>query len=98
MSAVIQPPVPALLPTPLESARHHHASGQLLQAAQAYRQTLQSNPKSQAALLGLSLIARQSNQLQPALQMALAALAGKPESASSSALAWANLGDTLAAL
>jgi tetratricopeptide (TPR) repeat protein len=87
-----------LTPTPLESARHHHAQGDLLQAAKAYRETLQSHPQSQAALLGLSILARQSNQLQPALHMAQAALAAKSESAPSSAVAWANLGDTLAAL
>jgi tetratricopeptide (TPR) repeat protein len=90
MSAAVLAPTP----TPLESARHHHAQGDLLQAAKAYRETLQSNPQSQAALLGLSLLARQSNQLQPALHMAQAALAAS----SSSAVAWANLGDTLAAL
>ena len=84
--------------TPLESARHHHAQGQLLQAAQAYRQTLQSDPHSQTALLGLSLIARQSSQLQPALHMAQAALAARSESPASSALAWSNLGDILTAL
>ena len=90
MSAAV--PIPA--PRPLESACHHHAKGNLLQAAQAYRQSLQSNPKSQAALLGLSLIARQSGQLKPALHMAQAALAADQFNA----LAWANLGDTLAAL
>jgi tetratricopeptide (TPR) repeat protein len=90
MSAAVLAPTPA----PLESARHHHAHGDLLQAAQAYRETLQSHPQSQAALLGLSLLARQSSQLQPAFNMAQAAVAADP----SSALAWANLGDTLAAL
>jgi len=90
MSAAVLAPTP----TPLESARHLHVLGDLLQAAQAYRETLQSHPHSQAALLGLSLIARQSNQLQPALNMAQAALAASP----SNALAWANLGDILTAL
>ena len=90
MSAAVLAPTP----TPLESARHHHAHGDLLRAAKAYREALQSHPQSQAALLGLSLLARQSNQFQPALHMAQAALAA----GSSSAVAWANLGDTLAAL
>jgi tetratricopeptide (TPR) repeat protein len=94
MSAAVLTPTPSSL----ESARHHHAQGQLLQAAQAYRQTLQSDPQSQSAFLGLSLIARQSNQLQPALHMAQAALAAKSESPTSSALAWSNLGDILTAL
>ena len=86
----------ALIPSSssLEEARYHHAGGHLLLAAEAYRETLQSNPQSQAALLGLSLIARQSNQLQPALNMAQAALASGP----ANALAWANLGDILTAL
>ena len=80
--------------SPLEEARHHHAQGRLLQAAESYRQTLQSDPISHQALLGLSLIARQSNQLEPALHMAEAALAAAP----TSALSWANLGDALNAL
>jgi len=90
MSAAVLAPTT----TPLESARHHHAQGDLLQAAKAYRETLQSYPQSQPALLGLSLLARQSNQFQAALHMAQAALAA----GSSNAIAWANLGDTLAAL
>jgi tetratricopeptide (TPR) repeat protein len=81
-------------PALLEEARHHHAQGNLLQAAESYRQTLQSDPNSHHALLGLSLIARQSNQLEPALHMAEAALAAAPQSA----LTWANLGDALNAL
>jgi len=84
----------AALPTALETARQHHARNDLLHAAEAYRQTLQSDPRSQAALLGLSLIARQSNQLQPAFRMAQAALAAGP----GSALAWSNYGDMLMAL
>lgn len=78
----------------LEEARHHHVQGNLLEAAEAYRHALDCDPRSQIALLGLSLIARQSNQLQPALRMAEAALlAGRD-----SALAWANFGDVLSAL
>jgi tetratricopeptide (TPR) repeat protein len=73
----------------LETAQAQHAQGNLLGAAESYCLILQSNPNSQQALLGLSLIARQSNQLQPALRMAEAALAANP----ASALAWANLGD-----
>jgi tetratricopeptide (TPR) repeat protein len=78
----------------LQQARHHHAQGHLLEAAQAYRQSLQSGHPSPLALLGLGLIARQSNQLQPALRMAQAALAADP----GSSLAWANYGDILTAL
>jgi len=78
----------------LDRARQNHAQGNLLQAAESYRQTLQSDPHSPQALLGLSLIARQSNQLEPALRMAEAALAAAPQSA----LSWANLGDALNAL
>jgi tetratricopeptide (TPR) repeat protein len=80
-------------PTTLETARRHHAQGNLLHAAQAYREILLNDPRSQAALLGLSLIARQSNQQQAALRMAHAALAAGPDFA----LAWANLADILAA-
>ncbi len=78
----------------LETAKTHHAQNHLLEAANAYRQTLESNPQSQPALLGLSLIARQSNQLQPALRMAQAALAAGP----GHALAWANYADLLLAV
>ena len=78
----------------LAEARRMHAAGNLLEAAESYRRALQSNPDSTQALLGLSLIARQSNQLEPALHMADAALAAAP----GSALAWANLGDVLNAL
>jgi len=86
----------ALIPASaaLEEARHHHVLGNLLGAAEAYRLALDSDPQSQIALLGLSLIARQSNQLQPALRMAQAALfAGRD-----SALAWANYGDVRSTL
>jgi len=67
----------ALLPAPstLEEARHHHAQNHLLQAAETYRATLLHDPQNQPALLGLSLLARQSHQLEPALHMAQAALA-----------------------
>jgi tetratricopeptide (TPR) repeat protein len=82
------------IPASLEQARRHHAHGQLLQAANGYGRTLATDPHSQAALLGLSLIARQSNQLRPAIQMAEAALAA----GSTSAHAWANYGDLLAAI
>ena len=77
----------------LEAARQHHSHGHLLQAAQAYRHALLGDPRSQPALLGLSLIARQSNQQQAALKMAVAALAA----GHASAFAWANYGDTLLA-
>jgi tetratricopeptide (TPR) repeat protein len=83
-----------LTPTELESARAHHAQNHLLQAAEFYHQALIDDPRNQPALLGLSLIARQTNQLQPALHMAKAALAAGP----ASALAWANLGDALIAI
>jgi tetratricopeptide (TPR) repeat protein len=85
---------PATLPSALEEARRHHAQNHLLQAAKAYRQALIANPRSQPALLGLSLIARQSNQPEPALRMAVAALAA----GTASAVAWANFGDALIAL
>ena len=84
----------ARTPTELESARQYHAEHNLLQAAESYRQALQSNPNSQSALLGLSLIARQTNQIQPAFHMAQAALSA----GTTSALAWANFGDVLHAL
>jgi len=90
----------ATLDTPsstLETARTHHAQNHLLEAAIAYRQTLEANPQSQPALLGLSLIARQSNQLEPALRMAQAALAAGADSSSAHALAWANYADLLLA-
>lgn len=80
-------------PDTLATARSHHAQNRLLQAAEAYREALATDPQSQPALLGLSLIARQSNQLAPALRMAQAALAAGP----GIALAWANYGDLLLA-
>ncbi|WP_263350789.1 tetratricopeptide repeat protein [Acidicapsa acidisoli] len=87
-------PAPAPISLHLETARHHHAHGQLLQAAEAYRRALATDPHSQAALLALSLIARQSRQLPSAIKMAQAALAAGPNSA----IAWANYGDLLAAV
>lgn len=78
--------------TSLEQARQHHAAGNLLLAAGAYSQTLQTNPGSQPALLALSLIARQSGQLQPALTMAQAAVRCPGDD---TALAWSNYGDLL---
>jgi tetratricopeptide (TPR) repeat protein len=82
------------IPCTIEDARQHHAQGKLLAAAQAYRQTLEQSPRDHQSLLGLSLIARQTQQLEPALRMAEAALAAHP----SSPLAWANLGDCLTVL
>ncbi|MFC5864305.1 tetratricopeptide repeat protein [Acidicapsa dinghuensis] len=87
-------PNPAANPYPLHHARELHASGQLLHAAEAYRQTLITDPRNQSALLGLSLIARQSKQALPALRMARAAIATGP----ANAIVWANYADTLAAL
>jgi len=78
-------------PAKLEVARHLHTRGSLLEAAQAYRQILSTTPRSQPALLGLSLIARQTSQPRPAIKLAIAALAAGPESA----IAWTNLGDLL---
>ena len=91
MSAATLTPAP---PQPLETARRLHARGQLLQAAETYRCILATEPRSQPSLLGLSLIARQSRQLLPAIKMAQTALVSGPNSA----VAWANYGDLLAAL
>ena len=82
------------IPCTIKDARQHHAQGKLLAAAQAYRQTLEQSPRDHQSLLGLSLIARQTQQLEPALRMAEAAVAAHPRSP----LAWANLGDCLTAL
>jgi len=66
---------------PLREARRHHLAGHLLQAAECYRQALAAEPNCTPALLGLSLIARHSGQLLPALHMAQAAVSGAPHSA-----------------
>jgi tetratricopeptide (TPR) repeat protein len=88
-------PEPAANPPPtLIRARELHAAGRLLNAAEAYRQALICDPRNQSALLGLSLIARQSNQILPALRLARAALAAAP----ANAVAWANYADILSAL
>jgi tetratricopeptide (TPR) repeat protein len=86
----------------LVHARELHAQGNLRQAAEAYRQALlavpfavpDNPPANPAALLGLSLIARQTAQPLPALHMAQAALAANPRSA----LTWSAFGDALLAL
>ena len=86
----------------LVHARELHAQGNLRQAAEAYRQALfavpfavHANPiANPGALLGLSLIARQTAQPLPALHMAQAALAANPRSA----LTWSTFGDALFAL
>ena len=88
----------ATLAISLQQARHYHARGNLLQAAESYRQTMQCSPSSPEALLGLSLIARQSGQLKAALHMAIAALAASPVAGQNAALAWANYGDILISL
>lgn len=77
----------------LEAARQAHGRGDLRGAAEGYRRVLFAAPRQPAALLGLSLIARQSSQFEPALRMAQAALAASPRSA----IAWSNLGDILLA-
>lgn len=90
----ISSPNPAATPPPaLVRAREHHAAGRLLNAAEAYRQAIAEDIRSLWALLGLSLIARQSNQALPALRMARAAIAAAP----ANALAWTNYADTLSA-
>jgi tetratricopeptide (TPR) repeat protein len=82
----------------LVHARELHAQGNLRQAAEAYRRSLfaipANPPANPAALLGLSLIARQTAQPLPALHMAQAALAANPRSA----LTWSAFGDALLAL
>jgi tetratricopeptide (TPR) repeat protein len=84
-------------PTPvselLAKAREAHTRGHLREAAEAYRTVLFAAPAHPAALLGLSLIARQTSQPQAALRMAHAAVAA----GSRSAPAWSNLGDILLA-
>ncbi|HTJ29608.1 MAG TPA: tetratricopeptide repeat protein, partial [Acidobacteriaceae bacterium] len=83
----------ALLHEQLVAARAAHGRGDLREAAEQYRRVLFVSPAHAAALLGLSLIARQSSQFEPALHMAQAAVAASPLSA----LAWSNLGDILLA-
>lgn len=88
-------PDPAANPPPtLIQARELHAAGRLLNAAEAYRQALTCDPRNQSSLLGLSLIARQSNQMMAALRLARTALAAAP----ANAVAWANYADILSAL
>ncbi|WP_263355783.1 tetratricopeptide repeat protein [Acidicapsa ligni] len=88
-AAAIMPPQ-----SPLVKAQVHHVQGDLLKAAESYRQILTIDSQNQPALLGLSLIARQSGQLQPALRLAQAALIIDP----ASAIAWTHIGHTLFAL
>ena len=85
-------------PSPLARAREHHARGELLAAADGYRETLEAQPASRDALLGLSLIARQTNQPLAALRMAEAALTATPACEASGAnwaLAWAKVGGAI---
>ena len=90
---------PPLVPSnPLAEARSFHAQNQLLAAAEAYRLALQSDPDSQTALLGLSLLARQTRQFEPALHMAQAALASSKPQSSSAALAFTHVGHCLFSL
>src|SRR5271168_4653673 len=93
MSALATP-VPSVSASFLATARRHHSQGNIRQAAESYRHVLDLDPHSQPALLGLSLIARQSRQLRPALRMAQAAITAEP----ANAIAWANYGDLLAAI
>jgi tetratricopeptide (TPR) repeat protein len=92
---------PLAAPFVLSQARAHHAQGELVAAAEGYREVLETSPQSRDALLGLSLIARQSRQPLPALRMAEAALAAEhisepgSEPNTPSALAWANYGDCI---
>jgi tetratricopeptide (TPR) repeat protein len=96
---------PLAAPSALSNARAHHAQGELVAAAEGYREVLETSPQSHDALLGLSLIASQSHQALPALRMAEAALAAGHLSGSSTgsgsgpntsvALAWANYGDCI---
>lgn len=73
----------------LDQAKHAHMRSNLRAAAEAYRQVLLVAPAHPAALLGLSLIARQAGQPESALRLALNAVAASPLSA----LVWSNLGD-----
>ncbi len=73
--------MPVVATSPLAEARSLHAVGQLLEAAEHYRATLAAEPGNLPALLGLSLIARQTGQALPALRMGLAAVEADPQSA-----------------
>jgi tetratricopeptide (TPR) repeat protein len=77
----------------LAEARTAHGNGDLRAAAEAYRRVLLLAPIHAAAFLGLSLIARQTNQVEAALRLARASVAANPRIA----LAWSNLGDLLLA-
>jgi tetratricopeptide (TPR) repeat protein len=85
-SPKIVPPDISLL---LTQAKQAHTRGHLRPAAEFYRQILFAAPANPAALLGLSFIARQTNQPESALHLALATVAVSPRSA----IAWSNLGD-----
>ena len=74
-------------------ARAAHTEGDLRTAAEEYRRVLFTAPAQSTALLGLSLIARQTGQFGAALHMAQAAVTASPRMA----VAWSNLGDILLA-
>ena len=82
-------------PDLLREARRRHAANQLAEAANSYAEALRLHPKSPTALLGLSLLARQTNQLEHAQQMAVAALRSSLAGSAEAALTWAHLGHCL---
>ena len=73
--------MPATQASTIAEAHSLHSSGHLLAAAELYRMALATEPANQQALLGLSLIARQSGLPLPALRMAQAAVDANPTSA-----------------
>jgi tetratricopeptide (TPR) repeat protein len=68
-----------LAPSPLAEARSLHAVGDLRRATELYRDALAVEPGNVIAMLGLSLIARQTGQAGAALRMASAAVEANPE-------------------
>ena len=81
----------------LDWARRDHAAGRLAEAAEGYGRALKLEGRSAMALLGLSLVARQSGQKEAALRMAEAALGGARDGGAA-ALALAHVGHCLAGL
>jgi len=81
----------------LEKARRDHAANRLAQAAEGYGRALGVDGRAEVALLGLSLVARQSGQREAALRMAGAAL-GSATNPAGAALALAHVGHCLAGL
>ena len=82
---------------PLNQGRQHTLTGRLSEVALGYQRALERNPQNPEALVGMSLVALASRQVEAAVKMATAAVSAAPADGNQMGAAWVALGQALKA-